>query len=131
LNNKMGSFIDGLPLDINIRFAKKATQLKNSGINQAEMQINLLSANQDLMPKVKGVNSVDKKGLEAKAMKKPFVTYEGNIYVNIDTNKPGTSYIRFNNGKFDSDENFTAYNVAYSPSSTTQADINENKKNCN
>jgi len=131
LNNKMGSFIDGLPLDINIRFAKKATQLKNSGINQAEMQINLLSANQDLMPKVKGVNSVDKKGLEAKAMKKPFVTYEGNIYVNKDTNKPGTSYIRFNNGKFDSDENFTAYNVAYSPSSTTQADINENKKNCN
>ena len=134
VNNKIGSFIDGLPMDINIKMLRNITKFKNNPnyINdyKGEIANNLILANQDLFNQVKHADIkkvIDDKTITLNKDKGVFVSYEDNIY-----RKTGDVYKKFNKGKFEADNNFVAYNTGrLDKTVATKEEIINLKKSCN
>jgi hypothetical protein len=123
LNNKIGSFIEGLPMDLNINALALASDLLRSKSARAEikeeLRANLYAKNKSLLPVVKSIqpNSTNKK----------VVVFEDKIYVRTNEKE---AFIKLPIGKFDADENFTAYNVSKVSEASNKIDEEQIKKGC-
>jgi len=123
LNNKIGSFIEGLPMDLNINALALASDLLRSKSARAEikeeLRANLYAKNKSLLPVVKSIqpNTTNKK----------VVVFEDKIYVRTNEKE---SFIKLPIGKFDADENFTAYNVSKVTEASNKIDEEQIKKGC-
>jgi hypothetical protein len=156
-NNKIGSFIDGLPMDIRTKALLEATKIKKSisemnlmqeadelidpitgdimemkreeesSFNQKykdQLRDNLAGANADLIKKItyqKNISKMFPNGDLELNITEDYVNYEDVVYKhkgrNIFTKLPG----------FESNANFTSYNIA-DVNTSTQEEIDEIKK---
>jgi hypothetical protein len=116
-NNKIGSFIDGLPTDIKIKALVDSSRINNEAISvdfQKELRRNLILANKDLAKEVGNL----------KKYKGDFVTLKGELYEtqldeqtisDLKSRKieykhiKGPVYEKFDMGTFQSNKSFTAY----------------------
>jgi hypothetical protein len=116
-NNKIGSFIDGLPTNIKIKALVDSSRINNEPMSldfQKELRRNLIFANKDLAKEVGNL----------KKYKGGFVTMKGELYeTQLDEqtikdlatrkiqykNLKGPVYEKVDMGLFQSNESFTAY----------------------
>ena len=116
-NNKRGSFIDGLPVNVKLKALERASEINNNewvSSNSKEIKRNLILANKDLMPSVKNL----------KEYNGDFVILKDKIYESqldeselkefkksgaISTKLDGEIYQEYRKGTFQSNEYFTAY----------------------
>ena len=156
-NNKIGSFIDGLPTDISLTALKAATKIKASitdtnTIQEADSFINadgsiteqsevkeskfkstyanqisdnLIGANADLLKEIsyqKDIKKLMPNGDIEADIEGDYFSYQNNAYKRVNQSD---MFSKIDN--FESDANFTAYNVSET-NSATQAQIDEIKK---
>ena len=114
----MGSFIDGLPMGMNIKSLSRATKLISnpSAIldNENIIKNNLVLKNKDLVMKISSSEMINatSNSFRSALMKKPkYLSYNGDIYANRNE---GSDYVKIKEGNFESDENFTRYNLSNS-----------------
>ena len=132
LNNRMGSFIDGLPMDMNIKGLKRASTLinnpysvnKNSGV----IRNNLVQKNKDLL-KVVSDNQIEMhqgKFQTNRNSKEKYLMYNNEVY------SKGTdgNYSKTFEGKFETDENFTRYNLSNFEVKATKEQAITKLENC-
>jgi phage repressor protein C with HTH and peptisase S24 domain len=132
LNNRMGSFIDGLPMDMNIKGLKRASTLinnpysvnKNSGV----IRNNLVQKNKDLL-KVVSDNQIEMhngKFQTNRNSKEKYLVYNNEVYSKgVDGN-----YAKTFEGKFETDENFTRYNLSNFEVKATKEQAITKLENC-
>lgn len=133
-NNKIGSFIDGMPTDLHVKSLVDTTKLINNpsllSSMEREIAANLIGKNSDLVKVVTDKSIVENKYLPANEIilkddKYKLVKYNDVIYTRIGQS---TKYSKFNLGKFETNNNFTAYNIDKKLSAVTKEDIEEIKK---
>jgi len=145
LNDKIGSFLDALPIDINVKALAKATRFRNKAVGKAdmnkelsEMAINMVAENQSNVQEVRSVAKEIPGYIIPREKEGQYISYKNKIYsrktgdFSEDLRKFAGDekvYEEINKGDFQSDENFTAYNIAKFDENN-QSEFNKLKKDC-
>ena len=136
-NNKIGSYIEGLPMDINVMSLDLASKIIKSPSKleslKKEIKVNLMVANKGMLMNFNSVGVLNKYSGAKKLATVNDIVYEKVKRTTKDKNGNDIiteNFVKANIGKFEADNNFTAYNVE-AVKTIPQSEINETKKKCN